>query len=189
MRRVVAAEYVTLDGVMTDPGGVGEIEHGGWSNAYFNDELAEYQSQQLLASDDLLLGRVTFEGFAAAWPDMEETEGEFAVKMNTMPKFVASRSLQEPLAWNGTLLKGDLAEAVAKIKERPGEDILIYGSGRLVNALRPHELIDEYRLMVFPRTLGEGEQLFRDGARVDLRLTDAKTTSTGVVMATYKPAG
>jgi dihydrofolate reductase len=92
MGRVVAAEYVTLDGVMTDPGGVGEIEHGGWSNQYFDNELAKVQSEQLLASDALLLGRVTFEGFAAAWPSMEETEGEFAVRMNTLPKFVASRT-------------------------------------------------------------------------------------------------
>src|SRR5205809_1008107 len=152
MRKVVAAEYVTLDGVMTDPGGVGEIEHGGWSNAYFNDELAKYQAEQLFASDALLLGRVTFEGFAATWPAMEETEGEFAVRMNALPKFVASRSLKEPLPWNGTLLKGDLAEEVAKVKEQPGQDILIYGSGQLVNALHPHDLIDEYRLMVFPVT-------------------------------------
>src|SRR5215471_12669478 len=113
MRKVVAAEYVTVDGVMTDPGGSGEIEHGGWSSPYFNDELAEYQSDQLFASDALLLGRVTFEGFAAAWPSMEETEGEFAVRMNAIPKFVASRSLEEPLAWNGTLLKGDVAGEVA----------------------------------------------------------------------------
>jgi dihydrofolate reductase len=109
--------------------------------------------------------------------------------MNTMPKFVASRSLQEPLAWNGTLLKGDPAEEVARIKEQPGEDILIYGRGQLVNALHPHRLIDGYRLMIFPVTLGDGEQLRRDGARVDLRLTDTKTTSAGVVVATYKPAG
>ena len=186
MRKVVAAEYVTLDGVITDPGGVGEIEHGGWSNAYFNDELGEYQSEQLFASDALLLGRVTYEGFAAAWPSMEDTEGEFAVKMNTLPKFVASRSLQEPLVWNGTLLKGDPADAVAELKEQPGHDILIYGSGQLVNALHPYGLIDEYRLMVFPVTLGEGERLFRNSAKVDLRLTDAKTTSTGVLMATYE---
>src|SRR5262245_66243191 len=118
MRKVVAAEYMTVDGVMTDPGGVGEIEHGGWSNPYFNDELAEYQSDQLFASDALLLGRITFEGFAAAWPSMEETEGGFAVRMNTLPKFVASRSLSEPLPWNGTLLKGELADEVARVREQ-----------------------------------------------------------------------
>jgi dihydrofolate reductase len=188
MRKVVAAEYVTVDGVMTDPGGVGEIERGGWSSAYFNDELAEYQSEQLFASDALLLGRVTFEGFAAAWPSMEETEGEFAVRMNTLPKFVASRSLHEPLPWNGTLLKGDLADAVAKLKEQPGQDILIYGSGQLVEVLHARGLIDEYRLMVFPVTLGDGKHLFREGTKADLKLTDTKTTGTGVLMLTYEPA-
>jgi dihydrofolate reductase len=190
MARVVAAEYVTVDGVMTDPGGVGEIEHGGWWNEYFDDELAKYQSEQLSASDALLLGRVTFEGFAAAWPSMEETEGEFAVRMNTLPKFVASRTLKEPLAWNGTLLKGDLAAAVVQLKEQPGGDLLIYGSGELVNVLHAHGLIDEYRLMVFPVTLGEGKHLFSDGTdRRDLRLNDAKTTPTGVALLTYLPSG
>jgi dihydrofolate reductase len=190
MGRVVAAEYVTVDGVMTDPGGVGEIEHGGWSNQYFDDELAKYQSEQLFASDALLLGRVTFEGFAAAWPSMEETEGEFAVRMNTLPKFVASRTLKEPLAWNGTLLKGDLAGAVVQLKEQPGGDLLIYGSGELVNVLHAQGLIDEYRLMVFPVTLGQGKQLFSEGAnKRDLRLSEAKTTRTGVALLTYLPAG
>jgi dihydrofolate reductase len=190
MARVVAAEYVTVDGVMADPGGVGEIERGGWSNEYFDDELAKYQSEQLSASDALLLGRVTFEGFAAAWPSMEETEGEFAVRMNTLPKFVASRTLKEPLAWNGTLLKGDLAAAVVQLKEQPGGDLLIYGSGELVNVLHAHGLIDEYRLMVFPVTLGEGKHLFSDGTdRRDLRLNDAKTTPTGVALLTYLPSG
>ena len=188
MRKVVAAEYVTVDGVMTDPGGVGEIERGGWSSPYFNEELADYQSEQLFASDALLLGRVTFEGFAAAWPSMEETEGEFAVRMNTLPKFVASRTLDEPLEWNGTLLKGDLAEEVATLKEQPGDDLLIYGSGELVNVLHEHGLIDEYRLMVFPVTLGMGKPLFHEGGRKrDLKLSDANVTGTGVALLTYHP--
>jgi dihydrofolate reductase len=190
MRKVVAAEYVTLDGVMTDPGGTGEIEQGGWSNPYFNDELATYQSEQLFASDALLLGRVTFEGFAAAWPMMEETEGEFAVRMNTLPKFVASRSLNEPLPWNGTLLKGDVADEVAKLKEEPGGDLLISGSGELVNTLHPRGLIDEYRLMVFPVTLGVGKHLFERGNGTHtLKLSDVRRTSTGVALLTYEPAG
>jgi dihydrofolate reductase len=189
MRNVVAAEYVTLDGVMTDPGGTGEIEEGGWSNPYYNDELAGYQTDQLLGSDALLLGRVTFESFAAAWPSMEETEGEFAVRMNALPKYVASRSLEDPLPWNGILLKGDPANAVAKLKEEPGGDLLIYGSGELVNALHPRGLIDVYRLMVFPVTLGVGRQLFgRGNGKTELKLRDAKTTSTGVAVLTYEPA-
>ena len=186
MRKVVAAEYVTVDGVMTDPGGVGEIEHGGWSNQYFNDELAAYQSEQLLASDALLLGRVTFEGFAAAWPAMEETEGAFAGRMNALRKFVASKTLREPLPWNGTLVKGDLAEEVAKLKEQPGRDILIYGSGGLVNTLMRHNLIDEYRLMIFPVLPGGGKPLFLSGHNTTaLRLAGTRTTSTGVVLLTY----
>jgi dihydrofolate reductase len=190
MRNVVAAEYITIDGVMQDPGGVGEIEHGGWSSEYFSDEVAKYQSDQLLASDALLLGRVTFEGFAAAWPSMEEVEGEFAVRMNALPKFVASRTLNEPLAWNGTLLKGDLPEEIAKLKEKPGEDLLIYGSGELVNELHPHGLIDEYKLMVFPVTLGGGKRLFREGTDMTaLTLTDAQKTSSGVALLTYRQAG
>ena len=188
MGKVVAAEYVTVDGVMTDPGGVGEIERGGWSRQYFDDELEKEQSEQLFASEGLLLGRVTFEGFAAAWPSMEETEGEFAVRMNTLPKFVASTTLEEPLPWNGTLLAGEPAEAVAQLKERPG-DLLIYGSGQLVNVLHAHGLIDEFRLMVFPVTLGEGKHLFGDGNdKRDLRLSDAKTTRTGVALLTYQLA-
>src|SRR5215510_4723667 len=190
MRKVVAVEYVTVDGVMADPGGVGEIEHGGWSSEHFNDELAKQQSDQLFASDALLLGRVTFEGFAAAWPSMEETEGEFAVRMNALPKYVASRSLEEPLVWNGTLLKGDLVEEVARLKQQPGQDVLIYGSSEVVNALHPHGLIDEYTLMVFPVTLGVGKRLFREGTdKTDLELTDARTTSTGVAVLTYRTAG
>jgi dihydrofolate reductase len=186
MARVVAVEYVTVDGVMQDPGGVGEIEYGGWSNAYFDEELGKVQFDQLFASDALLLGRVTFDGFAAAWPSMEETEGEFAVRMNALPKYVASRTLSEPLQWNGRLLKGDVAEEVAKLKQQPGRDLLIYGSGELVNALHPHGLIDEYTLMVFPVTLGDGKRLFREGPdKTDLTLTGAKTTPTGVVVLTY----
>ena len=187
---VVAVEYVTVDGVMQDPGGVGEIEHGGWSNQYFDDELGKVQTDQLFASDALLLGRVTFEGFAAAWPSMEETEGEFAVRMNALPKYVASRSLSEPLQWNGQLLKGDVVEEVAKLKQQPGQDLLIYGSSELVNALHPHGLIDEYVLMVFPVTLGVGKPLFRKGTdKSDLRLTDARATGSGVALLTYRPAG
>jgi dihydrofolate reductase len=188
--RVVAMEYVTIDGVMQDPGGVGEIEHGGWSNQYFDDELGKVQVDQLFASDALLLGRVTFEGFAAAWPSMEETEGEFAVRMNALPKYVASRSLSEPLQWNGTLLKEDLVEAVAALKQQQGRDLLIYGSGELVNALHPHGLIDEYTLMVFPVTLGDGKRLFKEGTdKTNMSLTDAKTTGTGVALLTYTTTG
>ena len=189
MRKVVAAEYVSVNGVMQDPGGVGEIEQGGWTNPYFNDELAKYQSDQLFASDALLLGRVTYQGFAAAWPSMEETEGEFAVMMNRLPKYVASTTLTGPLEWNATLLKGDVPEEVQKLKQQPGRDILIYGSGELVNTLMRHKLIDEYRLMIFPVLPGGGKPLFRPGHDTTaLRLAGTRTTSAGVVLLTYTTA-
>jgi len=189
MRKVVAAEYVSVDGVMQDPGGVGEIEQGGWTNPYFNDELAKYQSDQLFDSDALLLGRVTYQGFAAAWPSMEETEGEFAVRMNRLPKYVASTTLTEPLEWNATLLKGEVPKEVQKLKQQPGRDILIYGSGELVNTLMRHNLIDEYRLMIFPVLPGGGKPLFRYGhSTTALRLRGTRTTSTGVVLLTYTTA-
>jgi dihydrofolate reductase len=190
MRKVVVTEYLTLDGVMQDPGGIGEFEKGGWSNSFFNDDLATWQTEQLFASDALLLGRVTYEGFAAVWPSMEETEGKFAVRMNHLPKFVASRSLQAPLEWNATLLEGDPADAVAKLKQQPGQDILIYGSGELVNTLLRHNLIDQFQLIIFPVAVGEGKRLFRDGGeQIALRLTDVKTTKIGVVMLTYLSEG
>jgi dihydrofolate reductase len=127
-------------------------------------------------------------GFAAAWPGREETEGEFAVRMNSLKKFVVSRSLKEPLEWNGTLLKGDVAEEVGKLKQEAGQDILVYGSGQLVNSLMAHNLIDVYRLMVHPIVLGKGDPLFRQGAALrSFKLTDSKTTDTGVIMLTYEP--
>src|SRR5262245_59676501 len=131
MRKVVAVEYVTVDGVMADPGGVGEIEHGGWSNQHFDDELAKHQTDQLFANDALLLGRVTFAAFADAWRSMHESEREWAVRMNAVPNYVASRWLEKPLAWKRTLLKGDLVEEVGKLKQRPGQTLLIYGSSEV----------------------------------------------------------
>jgi dihydrofolate reductase len=127
MRRVVAAEYVSLDGVMEDPGPAGEFEHGGWTVPYWNDELASYQTELLFASGALPLGRVTYEEFVAAWPK-RSNEDPFTNRMNSLPKFVASRTLTDPLPWNSTLLKGDVTRAVARLKQQPGQDLLIYGS-------------------------------------------------------------
>jgi dihydrofolate reductase len=186
MRKVVVAEYLTLDGVMEDPGGSGEFEHRGWTMPYWNDELGTYQSDQFFASDVLLLGRVTFEEFAAAWPS--RSGDPFTDRMNSLPKVVASTTLQEPLAWNGTLLKGDPADEVAKLKQQSGQDILVYGSSTLVHTLRQHDLVDEYRLMVYPLVLGSGQRLFKDGTDTTLHLVDSKVTSTGVALLTYRPA-
>jgi dihydrofolate reductase len=188
MSRIVAAEYVTADGVMQDPGGVGEIERGGWSNPYWDDQLAKFQTELLFASDALLLGRVTYEGFAASWPDLEHEVGEFANKMNAMPKYVASRTMQDT-EWNATLIEGELPEAVAKLKDESGQNLLIYGSGALVNTLLQHDLVDLYRLMIFPVVLGQGKRLFPEsGNKKPLRLTDVNSTSTGVLVADYVPA-
>jgi dihydrofolate reductase len=186
MRKVVVVEYVTLDGVTEDPGPTGEFAHRGWTLPYWNDELATYQSDQLFASDALLLGRVTYEEFAAAWPS--RSGDPFTDRMNGLPKFVASTTLATPLAWNATLLQGDPADEVAKLKRQPGQDILVYGSGALVQTLMRHDLIDEYRLIVYPLVLGSGERFFKDGSETTLRLVDSTTTGTGVALLTYRPA-
>jgi dihydrofolate reductase len=189
VRKVVAAEYLSLDGVTEDPGGIGGFKYRGWTIPYWNDELAEYQSELLFASDALLLGRVTWEEFVASWP--LRSGDPFTDRMNSMPKFVASTTtLEEPLAWNSTLLKGDVVEEVQRLKQQPGEGLLIYGSGTLVDTLMRHNLIDVYRLMLYPLALASGKRLFRERPdKTTLRLTDAKTTSTGVVVLTYQPAG
>lgn len=176
MRKVIAAEYLTLDGVMENPA---------WTGPYWNDELAQLQHELLFASDALLLGRVTYQGFAAAWPAMTE-DGEFADRMNGLPKHVASRTLTTP-AWNAQFIEGDVAEAVAQLKQQSGGHLLIYGSGQLAEYLRRHQLIDEYRLMVFPVVLGSGKRLFQEGPS-DFKLTNTVTTSADVVVLTYERA-
>jgi dihydrofolate reductase len=186
--KIVAAEYVSVDGVMQDPGGVGEIEVGGWTNPYWNDELAKLQADLLFASDALLLGRVTYEGFAAAWPDMEHEEGQFAVKMNAMPKYVASRTVKG-MEWNATLIEGDVAEEVARLKRDSGQNLLIYGSGSLVRLLLQHGLLDQLRLMIHPVLLGAGKPLFTGtGGTKELQLAGVTATSAGVVVVDYKKA-
>jgi dihydrofolate reductase len=188
MSRIVAAEYVTADGVMQDPGGVGEIERGGWSNPYWDDQLAKFQNELLFASDALLLGRVTYEGFAASWPDPEHEEGEFANKMNAMPKYVASRTLQNT-EWNATVIEGEVPEAVARLKRESDQNLLIYGSGALLNTLLQHDLVDLFRLMIYPVVLGQGNRMFTESSdSKPLRLADVNSTSKGVLIADYVPA-
>jgi dihydrofolate reductase len=185
--RIVAAEYVSLDGrmEMDDPDRQ-EQEPGGWTAPYWNDELSKLQHDQLFASDALLLGRVTFVSFASAWPAVTDEEG-FADRMNSLPKYVASRTLKEPLEWNGTLLEPDLVEAVKGLKEQPGRDVLIYGSGEVFNTLAGNGLIDEYRLMIHPVVLGRGKPLFADQQiRSGLTLADSQRTNKGVVTLIYE---
>jgi dihydrofolate reductase len=175
MRKVKLAIYISLDGVVEEP--------PAWTMPFWDDQLSALQRDYLLSSDALLLGRVTYQGFAAAWPTMEDT-GDFGEKMNTMPKFVASRTLQEA-EWNATIIEGEISAAVAALKDQPGEDVLIYGSGTLVDELTHHNLIDEYRLMIHPVVVGSGKRLFTEAAPITLQLADAVTTETGVVVATY----
>ncbi len=172
MRKVIAAMYVSLDGVVEDPA---------WTGPFWNHELAEAQRDLLFSSDALLLGRVTYEGFAAAWPTMTDEEG-FADRMNSLPKFVATRTLDE-LSWNATAIKGDVVTEVALLKQQPGDNILLYGSAGVVNTLTPPALIDEYRLMVFPVTLGGGKRLFADDGQLrNFKLAESKTAGDALIL-------
>jgi dihydrofolate reductase len=187
--KIVVSEFVTLDGVMEAPGGE---EHpdgkGGWTMRFFDAEAGAFKGEELQAADALLLGRITYEHFAAAWPSMTDEQG-FAERMNGLPKVVASTTLREPLEWNATLLQGDFADAVRALKTQFERDILVFGSADLVGALVEHGLVDEYRLLVFPVVLGSGKRLFPDGVGVtDLQLVDTKTTSNGIAILTYRSA-
>lgn len=183
MRKLIVSEFVTLDGVMEAPGGEEGHPHTGWVFDFFTPEQEQYKLKEVLESDTLLLGRITYEGFAAAWPDRS---GEFADKMNGMPKLVASTTLNE-LGWNNsTLIRGDVPEEVAKIKQQEGGPLLVAGSGTLVHSLMANGLIDEYRLMVFPVVLGSGLRLFPDTPdKTVLTLADTRTFNSGVVLQTY----
>jgi dihydrofolate reductase len=179
MRKVVVSEFVSLDGVMEEPS---------WTFQFSSEEQQKFKFDELFASDALLLGRVTYEGFAAAWPSATDEVG-FADRMNSLPKYVVTTTLEEPLEWNNSrLIKGNVVEEVSKLKQQPGQDILIYGSGELVHTLMQHDLIDEYRIMVYPVVLGSGERLFGDGINTTLRLVETKSFSSGVVVLSYRPA-
>jgi dihydrofolate reductase len=181
VRKVVAVELVSLDGVMESP--------EEWAFSYSNDEMEEANASGMAASDALLLGRVTYEGLAAFWPN--QPGGTPMVDyINSVPKFVVSETLEEPLEWNNsTLIKGNVAEEIAELKRRPGKDITIIGSGALVRSLLEDGLLDELRLMVHPVILGRGKRLFEDGEDSKaLELVDSRTFGTGVVSLTYRPA-
>jgi dihydrofolate reductase len=188
-RKVIVSEFVTLDGVMEDPS---------WTAPFTGQEQEQYKFDELSAADALLLGRTTYEEFAAAWPSMMEQyegprraeQGKYADMMNAYPKHVVSTSLEEPLEWNNsTLMEGDVAEAVTRLKQQSGKDILVFGSGYLVKTLMGEDLIDEYRRMVFPTVVGSGKRLFADGIdELVPELVDMATFGTGVVVLTYRPA-
>jgi dihydrofolate reductase len=189
MRRIVVSEFVTLDGVMEDPGGGESSSRGGWAFRFERGpEGDQYKVDELLAADALLLGRTTYEGFAAAWPGQS---GDFADKMNGMQKIVVSTTMGDPTWSPTTVIRGDVARELGAIKEGPGADMLVAGSGQLVRQLLADGLVDELRLMVFPVVLGGGKRLFADGVpTTSLQLTEAKPVgAAGVVVLTYTASG
>jgi dihydrofolate reductase len=187
MGRIVITEFVSLDGVVEDPGGSENFKYSGWSFEFSRgDEGSKFKLDETLASDAQLLGRITYEGFAAAWPPRE---GEFADKFNSMPKYVVSRTLTDPEWTNTTVLGGDLTDSVAMLKERHDGDIVVHGSVSVAQALIENDLVDELRLMVFPVILGQGKRLFGETSdKKALRLAESKTVGDGVTILIYRPA-
>jgi dihydrofolate reductase len=190
MRKLIVTEFVSVDGVMEAPGGEPGYKHAGWTFDYpMEPDQMKFKLDETLEADALLLGRVTYEGFAAAWPGRTDDAG-FADKMNAMPKYVVSSTLKDPEWENTTVLEGDVPESVAALKEQDGGDLLVAGSRTLVHSLIEHGLIDELRLMVFPVILGSGRRLFPDDLadKSPLQLVDTKTFDNGVAVHTYHPA-
>jgi len=178
-RTLAATLFISLDGVVEAP--------DKWSFPFWGDETGKFKLDEVRATDALLLGRVTYEGFAAAWPGRKDPDG-FADRFNSIPKYVASRTLKK-LEWNNShLIKGDLAAEVLKLKHQPGQDIVIHGSPTLIRALMPHDLIDEYRLLVYPLVLGRGKRLFDETSGAKLSLAESQAFSKGVVKLVYRPA-
>ncbi|CAN5867456.1 dihydrofolate reductase family protein [soil metagenome] len=177
MKRIILSEYISLDGV---------IENPAWTMPYWGDDIAKFKFDELFASDALLLGRVTYEGFAKAWPTMQDEAG-FGDRMNNLPKHVATTTLTKP-EWNAQFIKDNVVETVTKLKQASGQELLIFGSGNFVQTLMKHNLIDEYRLLVYPVVLGNGQRLFTDESKATLKLVDTKTFSSGVIALIYHPA-
>ena len=185
MGRIVVTEFISLDGVLEDPGGAEDYEHGGWTFQFdAGPEFEKFKYEELQASDAQLLGRITYDGFAKAWPSIE---GEFGDKMNSMPKYVVSTTVEHPEWNNTTVIRGDIADEVRKLKDQYERDILIAGSARLVQSLIEQDLVDELRLMVFPILLGTGKRLFGDTSDVKrLQLAETKPLGDGVTILTYR---
>jgi dihydrofolate reductase len=194
MRKLVVGTFLTLDGVMQAPGGPDEdreggFDHGGWSFTYWDDMMGRLIVESTLKAGALLLGRKTYEIFAAHWPHVGDDD-PIAAKLNSVPKYVASRTLDEVTWNNAALIQGDVAEAVAKLKQEPGGEIQVTGSGDLVQTLLEHDLVDEYKLWIFPLVVGDGKRLFGHGTLPGaLKLVDTQTSTTGVAIHTYERAG
>jgi dihydrofolate reductase len=192
VRKLIVQEWMTLDGVVQAPGmkdedRSGGFEHGGWSLPYFEDASMKWVVDNLNEAGGFVLGRRTYELFAGHWPNASEEEQPMAQPLNSKPKFVATKTLTEPLDWeNSTVLHGDVAKAVAALKEEDGGDLLIIGSAGLVKTLVDHDLVDEYRMMIDPLVVGGGKRLFpEDGALNELKLLGSEATETGAILATY----
>lgn len=176
MRKIVVTEFVSLDGVMEEPG---------WTFPYWNDEIAKFKGEESSASDALLLGRVTYQGFAAAWPESEDEGAEY---FNNVRKYVVSETLEEPLEWNNsTLVKDNIADRIADLKQQDGKDIVVHGSATLVQTLAQHDLVDVYRLLVYPVVLGKGKRLFEENVPATLKLLECRSFGSGVVALVYEP--
>ena len=193
MRKVIVTEFLSLDGVMQAPGDPDEdrsggFPHGGWQMRYFDDVFAEMAFESMKETGGFLFGRRTYEIMAAFWPSQPDDD-PFAATLSGLPKYVASTTLSEPLDWrNSTLLHGDVAKAVAELKQQPGGNLVVLGSGELVETLMENDLVDQFALSINPIVVGSGKRLFRDGSpKRPLKLVDSKTSSTGVVIATYEP--
>ncbi|MBB6674081.1 dihydrofolate reductase family protein [Cohnella nanjingensis] len=176
MGKITVSMYLSLDGIMEEP--------GVWHFPYWDDEMANFQRDVSYANDALLLGRVTYEGFAAAWPKMKD---EGADRMNALPKYVATTTLEEP-QWNASFIKNNIIEEVTKLKRETDQRYLIYGSGQLIRTLMGHNLIDDYHFMVHPVVLGKGKRLFLEQDQRGLKLVGAKTTTKGVAILSYQPS-
>jgi len=195
MRKVIVQVWTTLDGVVQAPGApdedtTGGFRHGGWSMRYFDDAAMRWAAGNVAEAGGYLLGRRTYQTFAAHWPNASEEEQVLAEPLNTRPKYVASTTLTEPLQWrHATLLRGDVPRAVADLKRQDGGDLLAIGSTRLVQTLVEHDLVDQLRVMLDPLVVGGGKRLFaEDGALRPLRLLDSQVTASGAILATYAPA-
>lgn len=194
MSRITTHTFLTLDGVMQGPGRPDEdrrggFEHGGWAPPYQDEVMGTASAEGMAETEALLFGRRTYEDFYGYWPNQTEPN-PFTAMLNNVQKYVVSTTLEEPLPWsNSTLLNGDAAESVARLRDQPGGDIVILGSGELIRSLMRHHLIDQYTLLIHPLMLGTGRRLFPDdGSAASLQLVDTVTTTTGVIMATYRPA-
>jgi dihydrofolate reductase len=179
MRKLIVTEFLSLDGVMENPM---------WTFPYWNDDIAAFKGEETSDNEPLLLGRATYEGFAASWPQRSDEDDPGASYFNATRKYVVSTTLKEPLEWNNSVqIKDNIVEEISKLKQEDGPSIVVHGSGRLIQTLMQHDLVDQYRLLIYPLILGKGQRLFEDESKVKLKLIDSRVFSSGVVALIYQP--